>query len=364
MEEPSEDRPWLLALMRAMAPPLPAVQRLIAEFGSLEAAFAEARRMPVHPGLEALRHPDWKGVERDLRWIERDGNDFIAWNSPRYPAQLAEIADPPPGLFVRGDARLLPAVQLAIVGSRRPSADGRRIAAAFARDLAAGGVTITSGMALGIDAAAHRGALDAHGTTVAVLGNGLESIYPSSHRALADEIASRGALVSEFPCDCPARPFHFPRRNRIISGLSVGVLVVEAGLRSGSLITARLALEQGREVFAVPGCIRNPMARGCHKLIRDGAKLVETIDDVVEELGPLARYVSGRRSDPGAEVRPAKALDAGSKLLLDNIGYQPVSIDFLIEATTIPPGLTASLLSQLEIAGLVEALPGGNYVRR
>jgi DNA processing protein len=219
-------------------------------------------------------------------------------------------------------------------------------------------------MALGIDAAAHRGALDAEGRTVAVLGNGLGSVYPASHRALADQIAAGGALVSEFPCDHAPRPFNFPRRNRVISGLSVGVLVVEAGLRSGSLITARLALEQGREVFAVPGCIRNPVARGCHKLIRDGAKLVETIDDVVEELEPLARFVSGCQRDPAAAARPAKALDAGSKLLLDNIGYQPVSIDFLIEATTIPPGLTASLLSQLEIAGLVEALPGGNYVRR
>ena len=241
----------------------------------LPAACAEARRCPV------VRD----GASHALRWLERPDQHLLMWDHPDYPALLAQIPDPPPLLFVAGDPRILEKPQLAMVGSRRASRPGMDTAAAFSRSLAGAGFVITSGLALGIDAAAHQAAVDVGGQTVGVLGTGLENFYPQRNRRLADAmIASGSAVLSEFPLDTGPTASNFPRRNRIISGLSLGVLVVEASVASGSLITARLAAEQGREVYAIPGSIHHPGARGCHQLIRDGAVLVETIEHILEAL--------------------------------------------------------------------------------
>ncbi|WP_418951647.1 DNA-processing protein DprA [Pseudomonas granadensis] len=241
----------------------------------LPAACAEARRCPT------VRD----GASHVMRWLERPGQHLLMWDQADYPALLAQIPDPPPLLFVAGDAQILEKPQLAMVGSRRASRPGMDTAAAFSRSLAGAGFVITSGLALGIDAAAHQAALDVGGLTVGVLGTGLENFYPQRNQRLAEAMmASGSAVLSEFPLDAGPTPSNFPRRNRIISGLSLGVLVVEASVASGSLITARLAAEQGREVYAIPGSIHHPGARGCHQLIRDGAVLVETIEHILEAL--------------------------------------------------------------------------------
>jgi DNA processing protein len=274
-------------------------------------------------------------------------------------------------LFVEGDAAALSLPQLAIVGSRNPTALGRDTAEQFAAHLAAAGLAITSGLALGIDAAAHRGALAGGGQTIAVTGCGLDVVYPSAHVALAGEIAARGALVSDLPTGTPPLKQHFPRRNRIISGLAVGTLVVEAALQSGSLITARLAAEQGREVFAIPGSIHNPMARGCHRLIRQGAKLVETADDIFAELGALietlrtdARARPTRAEATDAQAVSGPALDKDYEILLDALGFAPAGIDTLVARTGLAADAVASMLLILELDGRVAQQPGGLYCRR
>lgn len=265
--------------------------RLISAFGDASAALSAPAAAWCALGLpaecaQARRSSDVRQrAAAALNWLEQAGQLLLMWDSPDYPALLAELPDPPPVLFVAGERTLLESPQLAIVGSRQASAPGLDTARQFARSLAAGGFTVTSGLALGIDGAAHQGALDVDGRTVAVLGTGLQCLYPRRHLGLAERIvAGGGALVSELPLDCTPQPGNFPRRNRIISGLSVGVLVVEASPSSGSLITARLAAEQGREVYAIPGSIHHPGARGCHQLIRDGATLVETVDDILAGL--------------------------------------------------------------------------------
>jgi DNA processing protein len=319
--------------------------------------------------IDALKAPDWDGVERDLAWGKQAGHHIVSLGEPAYPPLLAEIPDPPPLLFVAGDPIHLSMPQIAIVGSRNATAGGRQTAHAFAAALAGGGWTITSGLALGIDAAAHQGALT-RGATVAVAATGLDQVYPSSHRALAEQIAGRGAIVSELPLGRGPRRESFPRRNRLISGLSNGVLVVEAAQRSGSLITAREALQQGREVFAIPGSIHNPLARGCHRLIREGAKLVETVEDIVEELGALGQFapvpddlddaprgVDGRSSDPADE------LDAEYRGLLEAMGFDPVSVDLLVRRSGLTPQTVSSMLLILELRGQVTAAPGGIYTR-
>ena len=241
----------------------------------LPACCAEARRSPLV--RDSAQHA--------LAWLEREGQHLLMFDQPGYPALLAEISDPPPLLFVAGDPTILEKPQLAMVGSRRASRPGMDTAAAFSRSLAGAGFVITSGLALGIDAAAHQAALDVGGQTIGVLGTGLEKFYPQRNRRLAEMMIDQGsAVVSEFPLDAGPHASNFPRRNRIISGLSLGVLVVEASVASGSLITARLAAEQGREVYAIPGSIHHPVARGCHQLIRDGAVLVETIEHILEGL--------------------------------------------------------------------------------
>jgi DNA processing protein len=315
--------------------------------------------------IEALRKPDVQAIERDLEWQAKPGNRILTCQDPDYPALLQEISDPPPLLYIHGNIEVLQEPQLAMVGSRNPTAAGRQTAIDFARHLSAAGLVITSGLALGIDAAGHQGALDAGSPTIAVMGTGLDRVYPARHRDLARQIAGIGVLVSEFPPGTPPRAENFPRRNRIISGLSLGTLVVEAAIRSGSLISARYALEQGREVFAIPGSIHNPLARGCHHLIRQGAKLVETAQDIMDELGALATvFVPGATTtshpaDP--ETTPQLAEDYTQ--LLESIGFENTSIDMLVKTTHLTPAEVSSMLLQLEMNGYIAANPGGFYNR-
>lgn len=314
----------------------------------------------------ALRRPDRAGAERDLAWQEADAaNHIVTRRDSAYPELLAAIPDPPPLLYVHGDPARLSDPQLALVGSRNPTRPGRDNAFEFARYLAGAGLTLTSGLALGVDAAGHEGALRGGGYTLAVMGTGLDRVYPARHRDLAHAIvAAGGALVSELPVGSPPRAEHFPRRNRIISGLSLGVLVVEAALRSGSLITARQALDQGREVFAIPGSIHNPLARGCHALIRQGAKLVETGADVLEELHALAS-IPLSQPGPAAEtpVSASAALSPEQHKLLDQMGYEPVTVDQLVAASGLTPEAVSSMLLILELEGRVASQAGGAYVR-
>lgn len=313
-----------------------------------------------------LRGPHEPAVESDLRWLERPEHHFVHWDSPLYPPLLKAVGDAPVGLYVRGDPAVLTAPQLAVVGSRNPTPSGRENAYEFASYLAKCGLTITSGLALGIDTAAHEGAL-ASGTTLAVCGTGLDMTYPRGNERLAEAIAARGALVSEFPLGTPPLRAHFPRRNRIISGLALGTLVVEAAVQSGSLITARLAADQGREVFAIPGSIHNPLARGCHQLIRQGAKLVETGADIFAELQGIAGAAlvpqpAAASAKISADPRPQ--LDKDYEILLDALGFEPVGVDVLVTRTGFRAEEVASMLLILELDGRIASHPGGLYVRR
>lgn len=313
---------------------------------------------------DALFEPNWDLVEQDLAWLAEPNRHVITLHDARYPELLKQIADPPSLLFVQGDVTLLSQWQIAMVGSRNPSTSGAETAYEFARYLAQGGISITSGLAIGIDASAHKGALAAtEGKTIAVVGTGLDRVYPAKHRDLAHDIANTGAIVSEFALGTPPRAENFPRRNRIISGLSLGSLVIEAAIRSGSLITARMAMEQGREVFAIPGSIHNPLARGCHKLIREGAKLVETANDILEELGALASVQQPMVEKQGQHSVETHNEDEEYKLLLDKLGYDPIQIDILIERCGLTADAVSSMLLLLELQGQVESLPGGRYVR-
>ncbi|MEO8445612.1 MAG: DNA-processing protein DprA [Gammaproteobacteria bacterium] len=304
----------------------------------------------------------------DEAWLARPDAHLLTPADRRYPALLREIPDPPAQLFVRGDPETLSLPQLAIVGSRNATPAGADTARDFAAHLAARGFCITSGLAEGIDAAAHRGALAAGGRTIAVCGTGPDIVYPRLHAALADEIvASGGAIVSEFAPGTPVYRGNFPRRNRLISGLAVGTLVVEAGVRSGALGTARHAMEQGREVFAIPGSIHNPVARGCHQLIRNGAKLVETASDIVEELAGL---LASLRPAVGAGARDAaEAADEAAEIdpqyarLLDDLGWDPVGVDTLVARSGLTIGELSSMLLLLEMQGSVRSLSGGRYQR-
>lgn len=321
--------------------------------------------IPEH-ARQALRAPANEALDADLEWLDSSAeHHLLPLTSPHYPPLLANTAGAPPALYVRGSIEVLSTPQLAMVGSRNPTAGGRETAFEFAAHLARCGLTITSGLAEGIDAASHRGALAAGGMTIAVCGTGLDLVYPEHHAELAATIAASGALVSEFPPRTPPRREYFPQRNRLISGLSLGTLVVEAARQSGSLITARCATEQGREVFAIPGSIHSPLSRGCHRLIRDGAKLVEEADDILSELRiPLAAAVaSGSAPPPQAHARPAERLDKEYEILLDALGFDALGVDALIERSGLKPDVVASMLLILELKGLVEARPGGRYCR-
>ncbi|HEY6452596.1 MAG TPA: DNA-processing protein DprA [Steroidobacteraceae bacterium] len=312
-----------------------------------------------------LRAPDAALLEADRRWAEREGIELLDALGALYPPQLSQLEGAPALLYVQGEAACLSRPQLAIVGTRNPTVPGRYTAMEFAMSLAHAGLAITSGLARGIDAAGHEGALSAGGATIAVLGAGLDRIYPPEHAPLAARIAAQGALVSEFPRDSRPRSANFPRRNRIISGLSLGTLVVEAAHHSGSLITARLALEQGRRVFAIPGSIHNPLARGCHALIRSGARLVETTADIFDEIAISVgkQGCSSGGGDADRVTAAARQLDKGSKILLDALGFESASVNTLVERTGIPTQSVASMLLILELVGAVGSQAGGHYVR-
>ncbi|MGJ7915625.1 DNA-processing protein DprA [Massilia sp. LXY-6] len=348
--------------------------KLLEAFGGIDAIFAAgvdalvAHLGPAQAG--ALAAPPSGALERlveaTLRWRARPGHHVLALGEPGYPELLAHIPDPPLLLYIKGQAELLAAPMLAMVGSRNASAQGRANALAFAEHLSGAGLCIVSGLALGIDAAAHEGALKGAGSTVAVVGTGPDLVYPARNRALCERIGAQGCIVSEYPLGTPPLPGNFPKRNRIISGLAAGVLVVEAAVQSGSLITARQAAEQGRDVFAIPGSIHAALAKGCHILIREGAKLVDTAADVLEvmALSPLARWNAApvRRPSAGA-AGPADSMPAGAAALLAALGHDPAEPDDLLASLGMKPALLSSQLLELELAGLLERRPGGRVQR-
>ena len=297
----------------------------------------------------------------EAEWLRGSRHRLLRQDNDRFPDLLRQIPNPPLLLYVDGNADLLQLPALAIVGSRNPTAGGERNAFEFASHLARIGFTIVSGLAQGIDTAAHRGALAAGGATIAFLGHGIDRIYPASNKALAEEIAASGALVSEFPLGTHPGKELFPQRNRLISGLCLGTLVVEAARRSGSLITARLAAEQGREVFALPGSIHNPLARGCHQLIRQGAKLVETADDIVSELAPLVGHLLQNTMESTEKQKSPQILDDEYVELRKFIGHDPISADELAANSGLTIDQVSSMLLILELHGEIEALSGGRY---
>ena len=294
-------------------------------------------------------------------WLHDESHHLIRLGDDMYPELLAGIASPPAQLYVNGDPEILHLPALAIVGSRNPTTGGAQTAFEFARHLGATGFCIVSGLAQGIDAAAHSGALAAGAPTVAFLGHGIDRVYPAANRDLARDIARRGALVSEFPLGTAPGRALFPQRNRLISGLCLGTLVVEAARRSGSLITARLAAEQGREVFAIPGSIHNPLSRGCHQLIRQGAKLVEAADDILSELAPLAGHML-QIVDQSSDSDPSPVeVDEEYVKLLEAIGHDPVNADELVARSGLTIDQVSSMLLILELEGKIEKLSGGRY---
>jgi DNA processing protein len=302
---------------------------------------------------------------KERAWLENPRHTLVPFTDPRYPALLRECEQRPLALYVVGNVDTLRDPQLAIVGSRNPSAQGRDNAHEFAEHLAGRGLTISSGLASGIDSAAHRGALAAQGITVAVLGSGVDIIYPQSNNALAEDIRQHGALVSAFPLETPPRRENFPQRNGLIAALSLGTLVVEAARRSGSLITARLAAALGREVFAIPGSIHSPLYRGCHELIRQGAKLTETAHDILSELNFSAFFAlpSGAATGTGSLPTHELGMDKEHKILLDALGFDPADLDVLVVRTGFKPEAVSSMMLILELEGHVQAAPGGRYSR-
>lgn len=356
---------WLVLLATPGLGPV-SLRRLLEKTGSTRRLLTTPRNRLASWGLSSaacrwLTKPDMTLIAEQGAQLAAAGAQVIGFADPAYPPLLKEIPDAPIILFARGDAACLSRPQLAIVGSRNPSPGGRETAAELAYSASKAGFIITSGLAAGIDAAAHRGALEAGGQTVAVMGTGPERIYPSAHQSLSEHIIASGTLVTEFLPGVGPQRQNFPRRNRIISGLSRGTLVVEAALASGSLITARLAGEQGREVLAVPGSIHNPVARGCHRLIRDGARLVESIEDILEELGFLAlRQVPAA---PGTARTGPAAPGRESLQLLKFIDYDPVFPDQLVSRSGLTADAVCSILFSLELEGIIEPIPGGAFVR-
>lgn len=312
--------------------------------------------------IKHLHSPSLPMVEQSLAWAEQGQNHILTLGCSNYPILLKEIASPPPILFVQGNPSVLSAPQVALVGSRNASREGLEAAKSFSYELSNQGYIVTSGLALGIDGYAHQGALQGSGKTIAVLGSGLSEVYPARHRKLAAKIAEQGALVSEFWPKAKPKPDHFPRRNRIISGLSTGVLVVEAAERSGSLITARYALEQGREVFALPGSIHNPTSRGCHTLIKSGAKLVDHSNDILEEIGALTKCTINHQPSlfepqPEQEQLPFPAV-------LANVGGEATPVDVVAQRCQQPVHEIMMQLLELELQGFVTAVPGGYINKR
>ncbi len=358
---------------------------LLEHFDSVQAIFAASAAQLCSAGISSALarrilddQADRAALERALSWQQAPDNHILSLADPRYPPRLRQTPRPPAVLYVKGEPAILHEPQMALVGSRNPSQGGSDNAFQFAKHLSASGVLVCSGLALGIDGESHRGALAAAAPTIAVTATGLDRVYPARHKPLAEEILQHGgALVSEYPLGSSPRAEHFPQRNRIIAGLSLGTLVVEAALRSGSLITARLAREMGREVFAIPGSIHNPMSKGCHALIKQGAKLVESADDILEEIAAplkeaLADYPHSRPTSSAATPDsptpepanpPADAPSNDQQTLLTAMGFEVVSIDELSQRTPFSAGEIASMLLILELEGIVNSEAGGRYQR-
>ncbi len=336
---------------------------LVARFGSPAAVCDAPQAALIAAGAKpaaaaAIPHARRRAAQ-ELEALARTDATFVCWEEDSYPARLREIADPPLSLAVRGTLTDADTLAVAVVGARRASEYGRGIAAEIAGGLARVGVTVVSGLAAGIDAAAHRAALGADGRTLAVLGTGIDRVYPPWHAGLAQEIVRGGALISEFPCGTPPLPYHFPRRNRLISGLTLGTIVVEAAEQSGSLITARWALEQGREVFAVPGPAGLAAHRGPHRLIQEGAKLVTRVEDVLEELAPaLVARLAERRA-----AAEAATLSSAERRILEAVGAEGCHVDHVIQRTAVAAAAVLETLLALELRGLVQQLPGKRFRR-
>ena len=344
------------------------IRGLLSQFGLPEKVLAARRtELARFASTEALQALDSdavaKAVERALAWLEQPGNAIVTLADAAYPRLLLEITDPPAVLYCRGRTDLLNRPALALVGSRNATVQGNSNAEQFARSFGTAGLTIVSGLAQGIDAAAHRGGLAGEGSTIAVLGTGADIIYPQGNASLAAEIAVRGLLLSEFPLGTKALAHNFPRRNRLISGLAQGCLVIEAALASGSLITARAAAEQGREVFAVPGSIHSPLSKGCHALIKSGAKLVESAEDVLAELSAFRRTgFTSTRAAANVTAAPGSTGSTDEPLLVC-MGFDPVDVDSLCARAGLPAEKVSAELLRLELASRVTVLPGGLYQR-
>ncbi len=361
---------WI-ALWRVSGVGPKSFQKLLANIGDPESVFSSKLSTLTHAGIsEKLAHAildnktNLEIAKPDIDWLnEADDHHIITWHNKLYPEQLKSLSDAPPLLYVRGDPEYLSQPQLAIVGSRNPTAAGRSTAKDFASHLSNAGITITSGLASGIDGASHEGALQGIAGTIAVVAHGLDIVYPANHQKLAQQITQHGAVISEMPIGTQPHPGLFPRRNRIISALALGTLVVEAAKKSGSLITARYALEQNREVFAIPGSIHNPMARGCHQLIRQGAKLVETADDILEELYNSLDQTTRYPQKPSADTQenpkdPPLALDPDHQKLLKCLAYEPASIDELVNRSQFNAAEVASMLLIMELEGIIVSQDG------
>lgn len=366
MDAPETTRAWLRLLRTpGLGPAMGA--RLLQQWRDPQEIVAATAAQWQRAGVDAERHAacravDGAEIDRDLEWLAQPGCCLLTIDDSRYPSRLRHISSAPLALFCKGDVDLLERPQLAIVGARSATPQGLENARAFAAELVRYGLVVTSGLALGVDAAAHEGALSESGLTLAVCGTGLDRVYPARHRELAHRICAEGLLISEFVPGTVAKAEHFPRRNRIISALSLGVLVVEAARQSGSLITARLAAEQGRELFAIPGSIHNPMARGCHQLIREGAKLVETAADILEELAPLLP-----KSPPAAASEPRATTNEPAsealQQLLNAMGDEPVAPDTMAGRLRWDHAQLSAVLLEAELAGLAERLNDGRYMR-
>lgn len=373
----TKQRDWLVILN---APSLGGASliKLIEDLGGASAVAAASGRELSRCGLSdeavaAITKPDEARIESDLQWLSQPNRHLLCWDDDAYPVLLQRIDNPPAALFVEGDPGCLWQPQIAVIGSRNPTAGGLDHARDFATTLARQGMTITSGLASGIDSAAHKAALDAGALTIAVNGTGLDQVYPSSSRAIAGRIRRQGAMISELPLGSPPKRQHFPSRNRIISGLSLAVLVIEAGLNSGTLITARKAAEQGRDVFALPGSLNNPMAKGCHRLIREGARLVETTSDIMQELGPVAAElqmaIRQRLDLPDDTAKKASGVkdsmldDADYRRIWEALGYDPRPVDTIIDQTGLGAREVSSMLLIMELKGMVKKHGIGRYVR-
>ena len=366
------DRDDISAWVRLLATPgigRESARKLLAAFGSAQAVLAASNAAlgeVVGTGAASALGAESSDIDQHvagaLAWLDERSPELrsiVTLGDPRYPPSLLETADPPLLLYTQGRCELLRADSMAVVGSRNPTPQGTENAHAFANHLSRAGLTIVSGLALGIDAAAHTGGLEGRGSTIAVVGTGLDRVYPRQNRELAHRIAIEGLVVSEFPLGTSPRSENFPVRNRIIAGMTRGTLVVEAALRSGSLITARMAIEAGRDVFAIPGSIHSPQARGCHALIKQGAKLVDRAEDVLEELTPGSGAVV--RRDTGVE--PSEREFGGKDTVLEALGFDPVTLDGLIARTGRSAADLQAHLLELELAGRVARLPGQLFQR-